>query len=170
MFGPIFDPNNLNPLTSNEKKFKHFLDFSQIGAGLLSLPTEERFREGNDYVGLWEDAFLFTGFEGGKYSFLTNCIAGIIARHGFDVQTIDDTFPEYAQPQIGSNNVICRVIWNGQSCIPDNDVKGEKVRVGITEPRLYLPEVVIKLLDDEFGYEKEFQDTETVQILATLIE
>ena len=36
-----------------------------------------------DYEGKWEDAFLFTGFENGKYSFLTPMIVETLKRHGF---------------------------------------------------------------------------------------
>jgi len=156
--------------SSEQGNLRHFLDFSYIGAGLLSLPKEERFREQEDYVGRWEDAFLFTGFENGKYDFLTVCISGIIARHGFHVQTISNGHSQYAQPEIGGNDVIIRLFWKGQNCIPSLDAKGDRVRIGITEPRLYLPDVIIKLLDDEFGYDKEIRDAETVKVTATLIE
>lgn len=106
-----------------------------------------------DYEGRWEDAFLFSGFENGKYSFLTPMIAETLKRHGFDIETSHQrNLQELINPR---NVIITKFHWKGKTCISEKDKKGDPVIVGLTEPRLYLPDIVIKLLDLEYGYDKE---------------
>lgn len=114
-----------------------------------------------DYVGRWEDAFLFAGYENGKHSFLTSIIANIIERHGFTALTTCH-YAQYAQPSIGGNEIIVFLHWKEENVIPPTDKNGNQVRVGITDPRLYLPRVVQSLLDLEFGYDKELLERETL--------
>jgi hypothetical protein len=109
-----------------------------------------------DYVGRWEDAFLATGYENGKYSFLTNFVIMSIKRHGFVTRYNRD--PSVIDTGDQRNAYITELYFKEQSCIPDRDKKGDPVIVGYTDPRLYLPDVIIKLLDLEFGYDKELQD------------
>ena len=114
-----------------------------------------------DYVGKWEDAFLFAGYENGKHSLLTSVIANIIERHGFTALTTCH-YSQYAQPSIGKNDIIVFLHWKGENVIPSTDKNGNQVRIGITDPRLYLPRIVQDLLDLEFGYDKELLEKETL--------
>lgn len=106
-----------------------------------------------DYEGKWEDAFLFTGFENGKYSFLTPMIVETLKRHGFDIEVSHQK--DLTELCKNRNVIITKFSWKGENCIPDRDRKGSPVIVGVTEPRLYLPDIVVKLLDLEYGYDKE---------------
>mgnify|MGYP005989659239 CR=1 FL=1 len=114
-----------------------------------------------DYVGKWEDAFLFSGYENGKHSLLTSIIANAIERHGFTALTTCH-YSQYRQPSIGENDIIVFLHWKGENVIPSTDKNGNQVRIGITDPRLYLPKVVQSLLDLEFGYDKELFGRETI--------
>ena len=89
---------------------KHAVDFAECGWGVLENGTKEE----NDYVGEWEDAFLFTGYENGKYSFLTNIICSVIARHGFEVKNLSHGMGHLARRSIGNNNIICRLACQKQ--------------------------------------------------------
>jgi hypothetical protein len=113
-------------------------------------PVEE------DYQGTWEDAFLANGYENGKYSFLTHYVILSIRRHGFSVKFNRD--PEFHSSKATQNAFITQLWYNGQNCFPTKDRKGDPVVVGVTDPRLYLPDIVIKLLDLEFGYDKDLLD------------
>ena len=106
-----------------------------------------------DYEGHWEDAFLFTGFENGKYSFLTPMIVETLKRHGFDIEVSHQK--NLGELVSNRNVIITKFYWKGTNCIPDKDKKGDPVIIGVSEPRLYLPDIVIKLLDLEYGYDKE---------------
>jgi hypothetical protein len=106
-----------------------------------------------DYEGKWEDAFLFSGFENGKYSFLTPMIVETLKRHGFDIEVSHQK--KLTELVSDRNVIITKFLWKGKTCIPEKDIKGDYVILGVTEPRLYLPDVVIKLLDLEYGYDKE---------------
>jgi len=155
MLIPKFDNTYIEPLGMSapqyiEQNKKHLLNKLLSAANLaLNCPTEDV-----DYQGRWEDAFLFKGYENGKHKFLTSFVQESIRRHGFYIETTVHR-PQYRQPKLGSNEIIILVYWKNQNCIPDTDKNGKKVRVGITNPRDYLPEIVIKLLDLEFGYDKE---------------
>ncbi len=121
-----------------------------------------------DYVGRWEDAFLFSGYENGKHSLLTSIIANTIERHGFTALTTCH-YAQYAQPSIGGNDIIVFLHWKGENVMPSTDKNGNQVRIGITDPRLYLPKIVQDLLDLEFGYDKELFDKETLTRRVELV-
>lgn len=108
------------------------------------------FRNGEDYVANWEEAFLFHGFTNGEYSFLTTQIMHHIDKYGF-VSTATYHWPEKRNPKLGNNEIIVRLQYKGQECITDVDKKGDKIIIGATEPRSYLPDEVIRLFDAEFG-------------------
>lgn len=146
-------------------KAKHAVDFAHCGAGII----QHGVREDDDYVGTWEDAFLFNGYENGKYSFLTSIICSIIARHGFDVKNLSHGLQHLANPSLGNNNIICRLGWKGESCIPSTDINGDTVVLGLTDPRLYLPKVVQDILDLEFGYTKEVVGAERITLKHDII-
>lgn len=116
---------------------------------------ETKPKEEVDYVGRWEDAFLYNGFENGKYRFLTPAILQRITRHGFLIQSSVHT-KKNAIPE-GINYIIEKMHWKGISCIPEKDINGNTVNIGYTEPRLYLPDIIQKLFDQEFGYDKEVE-------------
>lgn len=155
MLIPKFDKDYVEPLGMTEAQFisqnKHNLLNKLYSALNLCLNIPE---EHEDYQGTWEDAFLFSGYENGKFKFLTAFVHESIRRHGFYIETTTHR-PQYRMPSLGGNEIIILVNWKGQNCIPDKDINGNRVRVGITDPRLYLPDIVIKLLDLEFGYDKE---------------
>jgi len=109
-----------------------------------------------DYQGTWEDAFLANGYENGKYSFLTHYVILSIRRHGFAVKYNRD--PEFFSSKAAQNAFIKEMWYKEQNCFPEKDRKGDPVIVGITDPRLYLPDVIIKLLDLEFGYDRDLLD------------
>lgn len=125
--------------------------FSKRDKILLECPEDLE----KDYVGKWEDAFLKNGYEFGKHSFLTNFVIMAIRRHGFVVKYNRDPEITPSDYDKNINAYITGLFWKEQTCIPDKDIKGNPVLLGVTDPRLYLPDVVIKLLDLEFGYDKE---------------
>lgn len=110
-----------------------------------------------DYQGAWEDAFLFSGYENGKFGFLTGFVALSIKRHGFKVYT--SATPDQLAFGLPSENVVIRrLVFNDQECIPDTDVSGNPVIIGVTDPRTYLPKEIQIILDDEFGYDRDIYD------------
>jgi hypothetical protein len=108
------------------------------------------YRNGEDFRASWEEAFLFRGFDNGKAAFLTSSVMYQIDRHGF-VSTATFHWPEKRNPALGNNEIIVRLQYKDQECIPENDKFGRKVIQGLTNPRDYLPSIVIKLLDEDFG-------------------
>lgn len=156
-FGATATELNQNHIWNPQSKFfRNAINLAAYGAYDVNVTEDD------DYVGTWEDSFLFTGYENGKYGFLTSCVANIIGRHDFEVYTTNH-FPQYRQPSVGANEIVVGLNWKGQGCIPNTDYNGNTVRVGITDPRLYLPKVVQNLLDLEFGYDKELFGKETVE-------
>ena len=143
----------MNP---SSKIFRNAINLTVAGSFLDQIDLEQ------DYYGTWEDSFLFKGYENGKYGFLTSSVANIIGRHGFVAHTTNHR-PQYKCPNLGKNDVIIALGWAGENVIPERDKKGNPVVVGVTDPRLYLPDVVTNLMDLEFGYDKENLDTETVE-------
>lgn len=144
------------------------LQFHSVNLANASLMQEEAAED--DYQGRWEDAFLFSGFDKGKHSFLTSIIAEVISRHGFIAYTTNHRpwmrpppSPTPVKEEAKYNEIIVDLMWKDQHCIPDRTKSGDKVIIGVTEPRLYLPDVVCKLLDLEFGYDKEIYDKDTVE-------
>lgn len=146
-------------------KMKHAVDFAHCGMGVI----EHGVRENEDYVGTWEDAFLYQGYENGKYSFLTSIICSVIARHGFEVKSLNHGLQHLAKQSLGKNNIICRLGWKNQNCIPSTDLNGDPVVVGVTDPRLYLPKVIQNILDLEFGYTKELEGAERITLKHDII-
>ncbi len=118
--------------------------------------TEELPDKDIDYVGRWEDAFLYNGFENGKYRFLTPAILQRITRHGFLIKC--NYHDKKNLVSKNTNYIIEEMHWKGISCIPEKDINGNTVNVGYTDPRLYLPDIIQKLFDEEFGYDKEVED------------
>lgn len=112
--------------------------------------SSDPFRNGEDYVANWEEAFLFHGFTNGEYSFLTTHIMHHIDKYGF-VSTATYHWPEKRNPKYGNNEIIVRLQLRGQECITDVDKKGDKIIQGVTNPRDYLPDEVVRLFDEEFG-------------------
>lgn len=113
-----------------------------------------------DYVGCWEDAFLYAGFENGKYNFLTSAIAQTVQRHGIHIEC---DYPEiWFWQKREKNDIIVSLKIYGKETIPEKTIHGEKVVKGITPPREYLPDVVQKLFDAEFGYDKDFEGTQRI--------
>lgn len=107
-----------------------------------------------DYQGTWEDAFLYKGYENGKYRFLTGFFLQNIQELGFLFSSSYHN-PTFRNDKIGKNWIVCQLTYRGENCIPEKDRAGNKVVLGVTEPRLYLPAIVQKLLDIEFGYDME---------------
>jgi len=112
--------------------------------------STDPYRNGEDFHATWEEAFLFQGFDNGKAAFLTSSVMYQIDRHGF-VSTATFHWPEKRNPSLGNNEIIVRLQYKGEDCIPEKDVRGNKVIQGLTNPREYLPNVIIKILDEEFG-------------------
>lgn len=136
---------------------KHAVDFTEVAQGILAHSP----KEDEDYVGTWEDAFLFDGYENGKYGFLTNAVSSVIARHGFEIRNLSHNV---SISNGVKNNIICELKWKGQNCIPDRDLNGNPVVLGKTYPRLFLPKVIQDILDLEFGYDKELFGADRVEL------
>lgn len=84
----------------------------------------------------WEEAFCKFGFEDGDGLVMTESVAEALRSHGYDVTTIHWGF---------HNFIITDISKNGVSVIPDNTVRG------YDDPRRYLPDDVVALLDEEFS-------------------
>lgn len=148
---------------AHDNKFiRNVLNFAHVSNELEQVRSSGHLSEENDYVGIWEDAFIFKGFENGEHKFLTSAISNIMGRHGFVVLTTAHK-SAYRRPDIGNNEVIISLKWRGRECIPDRDVGGDPVIVGISDPRLYLPRIVQDLFDLEFGYDTELIGKETAE-------
>jgi hypothetical protein len=117
---------------------------------------EEAARQPHDihYQGRWEDAFLYQGYENGKYKFLTGLFLQNIQEIGFTYSS-SVHLPEFKNNELGKNWIVVNLHYRNEPCVPDTDVAGNKVIVGVTEPRLYLPDIVCRVLDLEFGYDQE---------------
>jgi hypothetical protein len=161
LFAPLIRRFGSRPFLESKQEFTDLFiknNFNGLMKSALNMfavaqtCTLEKFPD-VDYEGHWEDAFLFSGFEKGRYSFLTPMIAETLKRHGFDIETSHQK--KLSELIEDRNVVITKFFWKGKTCIPDTDIKGDPVIIGVSEPRLYLPDVVIKLLDLEYGYDKE---------------
>ena len=81
----------------------------------------------------WEEAFDKFGFDDGDGIVMTGVVAGVLRRAGYVVTT----------HEWGMHNVVITGIdKDGVSLIP------ETAAIGTDEPRKYLPQDVIDLLDD----------------------
>jgi len=121
-----------------------------LNTAIFDTKDTDPYRNGEDFRASWEEAFLFQGFGNGKAAFLTTSVMYQIDRHGF-ISTATFHWPEKRNPSLGNNEIIIRLQFNGQDCIPENDKFGKKVIQGLTNPRDYLPDIVIKILDEEYG-------------------
>ena len=121
-----------------------------VDTGVIETAETDPYRNGEDYVATWEEAFLFQGYSNGKMSFLTSSVMFQIDRHGF-ISTATFHWPEKKNPSLGNNEIIVRLQYQDQECIPEKDKFGQDVIIGFTNPRYYLPDVVVKILDEEFG-------------------
>lgn len=121
-----------------------------LNANVFETAETDPYRNGEDFLATWEEAFLFQGFNNGQASFLTSSVMYQIDRHGF-VSTATFHWPEKKNPYLGNNEIILRLQYKGEDCIPEYDKFGKKVVQGLTNPRYYLPKVVVKILDEEFG-------------------
>lgn len=83
----------------------------------------------------WEDAFDKFGFDDGDGLVMTEAVADALRERGYDVTV---------QPWGLHNVVITELSRDGGSLIP------EEATVGYDDPRDYLPEEVVDLLDRAF--------------------
>lgn len=121
-----------------------------VNTNVIETADTDPYRNGEDFHATWEEAFLFRGFDNGKASFLTSSVMYQIDRHGF-VSTATFHWPEKRNASLGKNEIIVRLQYKGEECIPEIDKFGKRVVIGVTNPRYYLPDVVIKILDEEFN-------------------
>jgi len=84
----------------------------------------------------WEDAFCKFGFEDGDGLVMTETVADALRAHGYTVTTLLWGF---------HNVIITDIIRDGVEIIPETAVRG------YDDPRDYLPDEVVALLDKEFG-------------------
>lgn len=90
---------------------------------------------GHTHYWSWEDAFDKFGFGDGDGLVMTETIAEVLRRQGYKVET----------NLAGLHNaIITDISRDGVSCIP------EDVTTGYDDPRKYLPEDIVALLDYEF--------------------
>lgn len=91
----------------------------------------------------WEEAFDKFGFGDGDGLVMTETVAEALRRHGYTVE---------AKLAGLHNAIIIDIISrDGDSCIPDD------VSRGYDDPREYLPEEVVALLDQAFPDSAEVQ-------------
>ncbi|MBX9925200.1 MAG: hypothetical protein K2Y05_02475 [Hyphomicrobiaceae bacterium] len=88
----------------------------------------------------WEEAFDKFGFGDGDGIVMTDSVVGALTRHGYEVT---------AEPWGSHNITICSISFNGVEQIP------EDAKLGYDDPRDYLPERIIKLLDEAFPFLQE---------------
>lgn len=148
-------------MTKDEFHTKHgrqWLNYARNVVASMEVTNSEN--QVDNYVGVWEDAFLFDGFENGKYKFLSPAILQCMHRHAlFGMGSWHIAFSEaYLVENSERNDVILELYWKGKSIIPDTDIRGNKVQIGVTNPRYYLPAEVISLFDKEFGYDDDSID------------
>lgn len=84
----------------------------------------------------WEEAFCKFGFEDGDGLVMTESVAEALRSHGYVVTTIHWGF---------HNVIITDISRDGASVIREPTVRG------YDDPRRYLPDEVVALLDDEFS-------------------
>ena len=136
---------------TEEEFAREYINIVLAGEAISAEPQQE------NYGATWEEAFLFDGYENGKFFFLTGFVALSIKRHGFKVYTEAHLNTRFLQKPI-RNIIITRLVYEEQDCIPDRDAKGNPVVLGITNPRDYLPKKIQQILDDEFGYDRDVYD------------
>jgi hypothetical protein len=98
---------------------------------------------GNSHFWNWEEAFDKFGFGDGDGLVMTESVANALRKAGCDVTV---------EPWGCHNVVITEIKRRGQSLIP------ESIQLGYDDPRDYLPNDIVVLLDAEFT-----DDTEVLQ-------
>lgn len=103
------------------------------------MPKEECYHYGNDYFWEWEEAFQKFGFGDGDLPVRTPKV----------VQTLEEAGYVVVSEQWGVHNlVISSIKEGGTELMPEND---ETFVVGYDDPRDYLPEKTVSLLDEKLG-------------------
>lgn len=90
---------------------------------------------GNRYEWIWEEAFDKFGFEDGEGLVMTDTVADALRTSGLSVTV---------SPWGAHNTVITAIERDGRSLIPETAV------IGYDDPREYLPEDIVSLLDARF--------------------
>lgn len=90
---------------------------------------------GHNHYWSWEEAFDKFGFGDGDDLIMTEVVADVLRRQGYTVETTLCGF---------HNAIIIDINRDGVSLIPDD------VTTGYDDPRQYLPEDIVALLDYEF--------------------
>lgn len=89
---------------------------------------------GNEYEWHWEEAFSKFGFGDGDGQVETQTVALVLKDAGFSVTTWHWGL---------HNTIITSIIRDGAEHIPAN------TNIGYADPRRYLPEPIVSLLDDK---------------------
>lgn len=90
---------------------------------------------GHTHYWSWEEAFDKFGFGDGDDLIMTEVVAEVLRRHGYTVE---------AKIAGLHNAIITDITRDGVPCIPDD------VARGYDDPRKYLPEDIVALLNFEF--------------------
>jgi hypothetical protein len=90
---------------------------------------------GHAHYWSWESAFDKFGFQDGDSLVMTEKVAEALRKHGYEVRTMHWGF---------HNTIITDISRDGEMLIPGRTV------IGYDEPREYLPEDIVDLLDSEF--------------------
>ena len=88
----------------------------------------------NDYAWRWEDAFDKFGFNDGDGQVMTADVVDVLERAGYRCETGD---------WLLHNTVISAITKDGSQQIPAT------ANVGYDDPRGYLPEDIVRLLDEK---------------------
>lgn len=90
----------------------------------------------------WEEAFEKFGFGDGDEIVMTEAVADALRNQGYTV---------IAEPWGMHNTVITSIVKDGIEQIPDS------ASVGYDEPREYLPDDIVRILDEAFPEGREVQ-------------
>jgi len=93
---------------------------------------------GGAYTWYWEEAFDKFGFRDGDGQVETWQVEGVLTEAGYTVRVEEWGW---------HNTVIASIVKDGKELIPHDD---PDIRFGYTNPREYLPQAVVDLLDGEF--------------------
>lgn len=103
------------------------------------MPITECYNCGQDYNWSWEEAFDKFGFMDGDGQVETYQVEAVLTEAGYDVEIRDWGL---------HNTIICSIKKGGRELIPEN------VNLGYDDPRSYLPQDIIALLDTELEEER----------------
>lgn len=87
----------------------------------------------------WDEAFDKFGFSDGDGLVMTDEVAAVLRRHGYNC--VIDTW--------GMHNTVIWKITKGDEVVFDSDNVGE-YEFGYDSARLFLPEEIVAILDNEF--------------------